>query len=183
CQSCDRSLRISIIGYSIFVVDGELPPCTADDVLSKCPVDPALASRSEPIREDQQQDPDLARAIALSLSKGGDVPFDEDEEMKRALETSRRLLDENDHSLQQAIRESMKEATSQMNDEDEEMDRQLQRALQMSLEDSAYDAGVGTSGFCAATRAREQPAVVRQADCITNTKQCEQSVSSVNVEG
>lgn len=65
-----QSLKTCIVtGYSIFVVDGELPPCTADDVLSKCPVDPALASRSEPIREDQQQDPDLARAIALSLSK------------------------------------------------------------------------------------------------------------------
>lgn len=34
------------------------------------------------------------------MFEGGDVPVDEDEEMKRALETSRRLLDEHDHSLQ-----------------------------------------------------------------------------------
>ncbi|VDK60295.1 unnamed protein product [Anisakis simplex] len=94
-------------GYSIFLVDGELPACTADEVLLKCPVDPSLASRSEPIREDQQQDPDLARAIALSLSKEGEGGAEhsasvaqEDDELRKALETSRRLIDDDDHSLQ-----------------------------------------------------------------------------------
>lgn len=59
------------LGYSIFVVEGELPHCTADEVLKQCPVDPALAAQNDPIRDDQREDEDLARAIALSLTEVG----------------------------------------------------------------------------------------------------------------
>jgi hypothetical protein len=61
----------AIEGYSIFAVIGELPGCVAEEVLSVTPVDPAQAARSEPIREDQREDPDFARAVALSLAQVG----------------------------------------------------------------------------------------------------------------
>ncbi|VDN29416.1 unnamed protein product [Gongylonema pulchrum] len=54
------------LGYSVFVVEGILPPCAADEQLSQCPVNPALAAFSDSYRDDQSQDPNIARAIAVS---------------------------------------------------------------------------------------------------------------------
>jgi len=112
-------------GYSIFAVLGDLPQCVADDVLTATPVDPALAARSQPIRQNEQEDPELARAIALSLSR------DQDPSVGAALDASRLLEDEEDRALQDALKMSLADVVG---DEDDEMERQLQRALELSMQ-------------------------------------------------
>lgn len=118
-------------GYSIFVVVGELPHCNADEILTQCPVDPALAAQDEPIREDQREDEDLARAIALSLTEDKRNEEASDDDLQAAMRESKRLDENDDISYQQALTESAREAMEQ---EEEEMERQLQCALHMSLQ-------------------------------------------------
>ncbi|RZC37275.1 Josephin domain containing protein [Asbolus verrucosus] len=73
-------------GYSIFVVFGELPPCTADEII-RCnpvmaPTRPTLTSTSS-----YEDDPELQAALKLSLSQEFDSnpSNSEDEELQRAL--------------------------------------------------------------------------------------------------
>uniref|UniRef100_A0A914VHI1 Ataxin-3 homolog n=1 Tax=Plectus sambesii TaxID=2011161 RepID=A0A914VHI1_9BILA len=114
-------------GYTIFVIVGDLPTCQADEVLSMTPLDPALAARSAPVREEHNDDPELARAIALSLGNDASAA-----DVNAALQASRDMAEDDDTTLQQVLKASMADAPDI--EDDAEMDRQMQRALQMSLE-------------------------------------------------
>ena len=70
-----------LLGYSIFVVRGTLPPCEAEEVLKLCP---AVASPKAP---NQNSSNNLV----------------EDPELKWALENSRQMFDEDDVALRQAL--------------------------------------------------------------------------------
>ena len=48
-------LCFSSAGYSIFVVDGILPPCEADEALLRCPVDPKAVKKEEEGTKHQQE--------------------------------------------------------------------------------------------------------------------------------
>lgn len=129
-------------GYSIFVVEGVLPVCPADEILSQCPVDPSVVKQNEPVWKENkvQEDAELAEAIALSLSQESNLKGHADHDTKRAVEYSKKLDEENDPTLQQVLKESMKDVHAGpyvVESDDEEMDRQLQRALQMSLENNS----------------------------------------------
>jgi len=115
-------------GYSIFVVSGDLPPCPADEMLTLMPIDPSIAARTDPIREDQREDPELARAIALSLQQEKSI----DDKMQLALDASRRYDEANDLSLQRALNASRDDDVGDDGGNDEE--RQFQLALQMSMQ-------------------------------------------------
>ncbi|MFH4980266.1 hypothetical protein AB6A40_006975 [Gnathostoma spinigerum] len=155
-------------GYSIFVVEGSLPSCSADEILTQCPVDPNLACSSQPLREEFQEDPDLARALALSL--GQECVANDDSALRQVLQSSRDEFDSSDHSLQQVLRESMRNFGNPVTDEDDEMDRQFQCALQASLSETAHssnlkatDAGFRTSEAISKQteeRSSESPATV-----------------------
>ena len=43
-------------GYSIFVVKGNLPPCTADEALMACPVDPKAVGKKQQEHKVQSED-------------------------------------------------------------------------------------------------------------------------------
>lgn len=46
---------VKFLGYSIFVVEGVLPLCTADEQLSQFPIDPALARINESLRDNHSK--------------------------------------------------------------------------------------------------------------------------------
>ncbi|KAJ3303485.1 Ataxin-3 [Kappamyces sp. JEL0829] len=78
-------------GYSIFVIDGSIPVCPADEAAALAPVPSkeALAKASEkraPAADDG--DAELKQAIAMSL--GNDIPAlgDQDDDLQKALKAS-----------------------------------------------------------------------------------------------
>ncbi len=65
-------------GYSIFVIEGHLPACEADQLLTLVPVEPPAAGRQQRERGGEQRtlipeetyDADLAAAMSASLTDG-----------------------------------------------------------------------------------------------------------------
>lgn len=98
-------------GYSIFVVFGDLPQCTADELLKTNPVVPVLKN---PVANTNSvsDDPELQAALQLSLSE----------------DTKQINADDND--LQEALRLSLQ--SDSMEEDDEEA--LLKKAIHMSLE-------------------------------------------------
>jgi len=144
-------------GYSIFIVDGSLPQCPADEALLLQPtMQPAGASGASQAGED----PELAAALALSLgqpiaknstNRRGSTP---DAQTMSVLEQSARDLDDEDQSLKDAIARSMA-------DRDEE---DLKKALLLSMENGT-DSEPSTSSKGSAvslTNAKQQPAPVAE---------------------
>lgn len=60
---------IEFVGYSIFVVEGVLPLCTADEQLSQFPVDPALAGMNDSFHDSHSKDPEIARTETVSIEQ------------------------------------------------------------------------------------------------------------------
>ncbi|CAH0547792.1 unnamed protein product [Brassicogethes aeneus] len=101
-------------GYSIFVVFGELPECTADELLK---YNPAVAAAARPVFRNTQSvesDPDVQAALQLSLQDAGGGYKIEDSD------------------LQEALRLSLQGANSSPEEEDE--DALLRKAINMSLQ-------------------------------------------------
>ncbi|XP_056638199.1 ataxin-3-like isoform X2 [Diorhabda carinulata] len=100
-------------GYSIFAVLGELPECTADEVLSSS----KNIITSEPMKNvSNESDPDLQAALQLSLVDDNDIVPQETE----------------DSDLQEALRLSLQSIQTSPEEEDEET--LLQKAINMSLQ-------------------------------------------------
>ncbi|KAL1116962.1 hypothetical protein AAG570_004290 [Ranatra chinensis] len=99
-------------GYSIFVVQGSIPACTADEILRMRPaVQPSkLAPPKQPVKPPENQDSELEKAIKLSL--GQEIEVEEEE------------VDDDDE-LQAALRLSLQE---------DGPDPALEKALQLSLQ-------------------------------------------------
>ncbi|VDN89770.1 unnamed protein product [Brugia pahangi] len=121
-------------GYSIFVVEGVLPLCTADEQLSQFPVDPALAGMSD-------LNP-VAKAETISNDQAKD-----DEDLRLAMEMSRQMV-KDDSALKTAVSNSLADAQNKnnLNESDEELqERLLQKAIQMSLESFGMESSQATS--------------------------------------
>lgn len=106
-------------GYSIFVVFGEFPECTADEILKINPIS-TKTHRPQTKRSDSgQNDPDLQAALKLSLQ---DV---EPDAVEAETETDA------DAELQEALRLSLEGGNSSPEEDEEQT---LMRAINMSLQ-------------------------------------------------
>ncbi|KAK2170640.1 hypothetical protein LSH36_1g01003 [Paralvinella palmiformis] len=83
-------------GYSIFVAVGQFPECEAEQILC---VIPAVQKVKPPLLSETKEK-------ILSGATNSSVQFD-DADLKKALEESKRYIDENDESLKRAIALSM----------------------------------------------------------------------------
>lgn len=69
--------------YSIFIVSGELPECTADDILRNNPVESCSSPRSHVLQtqsSSSETDPDIQAALRLSLQDSGQYDSQDSEE-------------------------------------------------------------------------------------------------------
>ncbi|CAH1099066.1 unnamed protein product [Psylliodes chrysocephalus] len=104
-------------GYSIFAIFGDLPECTADEILRNNPVcavpRPVLTNTVSNVSDDA----DLQAALQLSLADEGDFAPQENE----------------DRDLQEALRLSMQQGFNSSPEDDDE-ESLLQKAINMSLQ-------------------------------------------------
>lgn len=110
-------------GYSIFIVSGELPECTADEILKQNPIrQSACTSRPQYVQQSvsNESDPDMQAALRLSL---------QDTEQ---LDSPDLEVDPDERELQEALRLSLQAANSSPEDDDE--DTLLRKAITMSLQ-------------------------------------------------
>ena len=84
-------------GYAIFVIIGDLPDCEADQLLK---VIPAVQPVKPQLITDKSKE-------EQGTSGQGTSGQSSDEELRRALEESRRLVEDEDQSLKKALAESM----------------------------------------------------------------------------
>ncbi|XP_037790897.1 ataxin-3-like isoform X1 [Penaeus monodon] len=107
-------------GYSIFVVEGSLPPSEADETLRLHPAIPTAKPRL--LTEDsKKQSNDLKAALAASLARVG----------TSSVNPSTSHVDDEEKKLQAALEMSM-EATA-----DRDRDDDLERAIQLSMSSEA----------------------------------------------
>ncbi|XP_042863063.1 ataxin-3-like isoform X8 [Penaeus japonicus] len=126
-------------GYSIFVVEGSLPPSEADETLRLHPVIPTAKPRLLKEQDSKKQN-DLKAALAASLAKVGTSSpnpstshaNNEEEILKAALDMS--MEGTTDEDLQRAIRLSMSSEAEESPNSPGTDDDQLQQALRMSLD-------------------------------------------------
>ncbi|XP_030765656.1 ataxin-3-like [Sitophilus oryzae] len=104
-------------GYSIFIVSGTLPECTADEVLKNNPV--RRGARPDPFQASvsNESDSDVQAALRLSLQDNSD-PADSP--------------DTDERELQEALRLSLQTANNSPEEDDE--DSLLRKAISMSLQ-------------------------------------------------
>ncbi|KAL1516674.1 hypothetical protein ABEB36_000555 [Hypothenemus hampei] len=109
-------------GYSIFIVFGELPECTADEILRSNPI--ILSSPNSNPRNlntqtsaSSENDPDIQAALSLSLQDS---------------QQTENSPDSDDTALQEALRLSLQASTSSPEEDDEET--LLKKAITMSLQ-------------------------------------------------
>lgn len=102
-------------GYSIFVVFGELPECSADEILKNNPVRPTPRPSLRSIVSNEN-DPDIQAALQLSLREEDSCYTPETE----------------DRQLQEALRLSLQNFNSSPEEDDEEA--LLKKAINMSLQ-------------------------------------------------
>ncbi|CAH1966730.1 unnamed protein product [Acanthoscelides obtectus] len=105
-------------GYSIFVVFGELPECTADELLRHNPVTMVTSRPAYRSTISNESDPDIQAALQMSLKADGPS-------------TSFPPSSEED-DLQKAMRLSMENFNSSPEEDDEES--LLKKAINMSLQ-------------------------------------------------
>ncbi|MCP9262661.1 Ataxin-3 [Dirofilaria immitis] len=172
-------------GYSIFVVEGVLPLCTADEQLSQFPVDPALAGMNDSFRDNHSKNPGIARSEAVSSEEvcsgffsyskfhGGVLQTKDDEDLRLAIELSRQTVKENS-SYKEALCNSLTDAQQKniLDENDEELyERQFQKAIQMSLESVRERCGVESS------KATSSSAESNKA--LTAIKETKESISQI----
>ncbi|XP_018569829.1 ataxin-3-like [Anoplophora glabripennis] len=102
-------------GYSIFVVFGDFPECSADEVLKNNPVMPTLRQSLRSVVSNEN-DPDIQAALQLSLRE----------------EQSCYTPETEDQELQEALRLSLQNFNSSPEEDDEEA--LLEKAINMSLQ-------------------------------------------------
>ncbi|KAJ8975174.1 hypothetical protein NQ317_011077 [Molorchus minor] len=102
-------------GYSIFVVVGDLPQCTADEVLKNNPI-LAIPRPTYRTTVSNESDPDIQAALQLSLTDERDKVSPENEEQQ----------------LQEALRLSLENFNSSPEEDDDES--LLRKAINMSLQ-------------------------------------------------
>ncbi|XP_069990244.1 ataxin-3-like isoform X2 [Penaeus vannamei] len=107
-------------GYSIFVVEGSLPPSEADETLRLHPAIPATKPKLL-IEDSKKQNNDLKAALAASLARVG---------TSRA-NPSTSHVDDEEKKLQAALEMSMEGTTDRDRDDD------LERAIQLSMSSEA----------------------------------------------
>lgn len=119
-------------GYSIFIINGVLSPCAADEKLSNHPIDPTYY-RSLIDRADKTN---TKKSKPSSTSNSS---FDE-QEVQRALKASVELDNSHDKALQQVLAQSLRDAQNNPNfippyeDDPETADRRLlEQAIAASL--------------------------------------------------
>lgn len=84
-----------LVGYSIFVLSGELPPCDAEDILRLMPVV-------------QREKPKLLSEVKSGAEKQSATSVDDfDDDLKKAIEESRHLDEDDDKTLKEALKQSM----------------------------------------------------------------------------
>ncbi|CAG9761645.1 unnamed protein product [Ceutorhynchus assimilis] len=107
-------------GYSIFIVFGELPECTADEILRNNPIE-SFTQHRQPIAQgsSSESDPDMQAALRLSLQDSNDQLDSPD------------IVD---RELQEALRLSMHGANISPEEEEEDEDVELKKAITMSLQ-------------------------------------------------
>ncbi|KAF7273266.1 hypothetical protein GWI33_014014 [Rhynchophorus ferrugineus] len=103
-------------GYSIFIVSGDLPECTADEVLKNNPVQKKQTTALH-TTDLHDSDPDMQAALRLSLQ-------DDDDPVGS--------LESDDKDLQEALRLSLQDTNLSPEDDDE--DSLLKKAISMSLQ-------------------------------------------------
>jgi len=156
-------------GYSIFIVTGDLPVCSADDALRR---NPAVHVPKRPlIQSSNPKDLELQKAIKLSL--GEDTK--EDDEIEVAMKLSLEELGE-DPTLNKAIKVSLQDATPASSDASlsvvaseegplvpstPDQDSELEAAILLSLqgEENANSAGPAYSAPKSIQRSNKSPAV------------------------
>lgn len=125
-------------GYSIFVVNGVLPTCTADEKLAEHPLDStyyrSLIEHAEGNRNDKTNNKRTTKSSSASTSS-----FDE-QEIQRAIKASVELDNSHDKALQQVLAQSLRDAQNDPNfipphEEDPEAvnQRLLDQAIAASL--------------------------------------------------
>ncbi|RZF48098.1 hypothetical protein LSTR_LSTR002164 [Laodelphax striatellus] len=154
-------------GYSIFVVFGTLPECTADEVLRLLPVvQSRAAATGQSTAAATDQDPELEAALRMSLcdDEGSVTPVaattnaDLERALQLSLERTQELKlekeggdnddDDDEAKLRKALRLSLGSPTETIDvkddddDDEEEIDSELQRAIRLSLEATTPTADV-----------------------------------------
>ncbi|VDN06411.1 unnamed protein product [Thelazia callipaeda] len=113
-------------GYSIFLVDGTLPLCIADERLLHFPVDPSLAGKSD------------LYPVPTTFSNSEPIPKemdDEDEDLQLALTLSRQAMGGSKPT--KAMTDEMVNAGNHGNwndSDDEALQNQLKEAIRLSME-------------------------------------------------
>ncbi|XP_017892298.1 ataxin-3-like [Ceratina calcarata] len=138
-------------GYSIFIVIGALPQCTADDVLSKNPIEPVKGQTSltkpqgmsnvtsntcRPVssKEKISTNKPQEKIIPIKLEKN-DEEDDENTELQRALQLSFEENKRNDVDKYLKLSLDFHDYNKKTNGSDDtDEDDDLRRALQLSLE-------------------------------------------------
>lgn len=124
-------------GYSIFIINGVLPTCAADDKLSNHPIDQvyyrSLIDRADGNRNDK------STSKQSKTSSTSNSSFDE-QEIQRALKASVELDNSHDQALQRVLAQSLRDAQNDPNfipldQEDPETANQrlLEQAIAASL--------------------------------------------------
>lgn len=124
-------------GYSIFIVNGILPTCAADEKLSNHPIDPtyfrSLIDRADGNRNDKTGNKRTKSSPASTSSF-------EEQEIQRAIKASVELDNSQDSALQQVLAQSLRDAQNdpnfiQQHEEDPETvnQRLLDEAIAASL--------------------------------------------------
>ncbi|KAL3984849.1 Josephin family protein [Acanthocheilonema viteae] len=125
-------------GYSIFVVEGVLPLCTADEQLSQFPVDPALAGMNDLFIDNHSKNSGIAKTETASIEQTRD-----DEDLRLAIKLSCQTMKKKETMSNNLVDVQNKNSLAESDDELQE--RQLQKAIQMSLESFREQHGMESS--------------------------------------
>ena len=114
-------------GYSIFIVYGHLPPCTADERLKTSTIDPTYyQSLTVRVSDANRQNKEYSNESTSS--------FDENE-IQRAIKASIELDNAQDKALQQVLAQSLREVQEQddSNEHEDDTDELNQRLLDQAI--------------------------------------------------
>lgn len=93
-------------GYSIFIVQGPLPSCQADQEAFAVPIPPPDSFRHISKKQEASESDELQRAIKMSM--GQDVD-DDDDDFQKAMKASMMEADSDDKSIAMAISRSLEQ--------------------------------------------------------------------------
>jgi len=126
-------------GYSIFIINGHLPPCLADERLANNEIDPvyyrSLIDRIDVVKNDNNK--------KLKNSSGSTSSFDE-REIQRAIKASVELDNAEDKALQQVLAQSLRDDPTFIHQHDEDSDAFNQRLLDQAIAASLNNTTLAT---------------------------------------